>query len=146
MLTFRDTDKEFELQGDLLKMITNKNYEVDFATLSDEKLMYNFAKEMHFDVRGPGNEPTRDRSLIKLLKSPGLIVSASGISNTIFLPSNPDELCDKLKILFQEKQAGNYSDLINEEIVVIVDKLLKYKCISEKQHKQILLKCNLLKK
>ena len=26
MLTFRDTGKEFELKGDLLKMITNKNY------------------------------------------------------------------------------------------------------------------------
>ena len=26
LLTFRDTGKEFELKGDLLKMITNKNY------------------------------------------------------------------------------------------------------------------------
>ena len=26
ILTFRDTGKEFELKGDLLKMITNKNY------------------------------------------------------------------------------------------------------------------------
>ena len=39
IITFRDTGKEFELTGDLLKMITNKNYNVDFASLSDKKLM-----------------------------------------------------------------------------------------------------------
>ena len=51
MLTFRDTGKEFELTGDLLEMITNKNYNVDLASLADKKLMYDFAKEMHFDVK-----------------------------------------------------------------------------------------------
>ena len=51
LLTFRDTGKEFELEGDLLKMITNKNYNVDLASLADKKLMYDFAKEMHFDVK-----------------------------------------------------------------------------------------------
>ena len=33
LLTFRDTNKQFELKGDLLKMITNKNYNVDLASL-----------------------------------------------------------------------------------------------------------------
>ena len=125
-------------------MITNKNYNVDLARLSDKKLMYDFAKEMHFDERRVGNKSTRDRTLIKLLKSPGLMVSASGVSKTIFLSSDPDELCDRLKLLLQEKQAGNNSDIINNEIVAIVDKLLEYKCISKKRHKQILFKCNLL--
>ena len=36
LLTFRDTGKEFALQGDLLKMITNKSYKVDHASLSDK--------------------------------------------------------------------------------------------------------------
>ena len=31
LLTFRDTGKVFELKGDLLEMITNKNYNVDLA-------------------------------------------------------------------------------------------------------------------
>ena len=48
MLTFRDTDKQFELKGDLLKMITNSKYNVNLASLQDKKLMYDFAKEMHF--------------------------------------------------------------------------------------------------
>ena len=146
MLTFRDTNKQFELKGDLLEMITNSKFNVDLARLSDKKLMYGFAKEMHFDLNAPGNKSTRDRKLIKLLNSPGLMVSASGISKTIFLSSDPDELCERLKLLLQEKHAGNNSDIINDEIVAIVDKLLEYKCISKKQHKQILIKCNLINK
>ena len=55
-----------------------------------------------------------------------------------------DELCNRLKLLLQKNYAGNNSDLINQEIVAIVDKLLKYKCISRKQHKQILIKYNLV--
>ena len=146
MLTFRDTNKQFELTGDLLEMITNKDYNVDHASLADKKLLYDFAKEMHFDMKAVGKIPTRDKTLIKLLKSPGLIVSASGVSKTIFLSSDPNELCDRLKLLLQEKHAGNNSDINNDEIVAIVDKLLEYKCISKKQHKQILIKCNLLDK
>ena len=144
MLTFRDTNKQFELKGDLLEMITNGKFNVDLASLSDKKLMYDFAKEMHFDPKASGNKSTRDRKLIKLLNSPGLIVSASGVSKTIFLSSDANELCDRLKLLLQEKHAGNNSDIINEEIVVIIDKLLEYKCITKKQHNQILIKCNLL--
>ena len=143
ILTFRDTGKKFELK-DLLKMITNKNYNVNHASLSDKKLMYEFAKEMYFDERRVGNKSIRDRTLIDLLNSPGLIVSASGLSKTIFLSSDANELCDRLKLLLQEKHAGNNSNIINDEIVVINDKLLEYKCISKKQHKQILIKCKLL--
>ena len=146
MLTFRDTNKQFELKGDLLEMITNSKFNVDLASLSDKKLMYEFAKEMHFDQNAVGNKSIRDRKLIKLLKSPGLMVSGSGISKTIFLSSDADELCERLKLLLQEKHAGNNSDIINDEIVAIVDKLLEYKGISKKQHKQILNKCNLLDK
>ena len=134
ILKFRDTGKEFELKGDLLKMITNKNFNVNHASLSDRKLMYEFAKEMHFDERRVGNKSTRDRTLIELLNSPGLMVSASGISKTIFLSSDPNELCNRLKLLLQEKQAGNNSDILNQEIVAIVDKLLEYKCISKNEN------------
>ena len=144
MLTFHDTNKQFELKGDLLEMITNSKFNVDLASLADKKLMYDFANEMHFDPKASGNKSIRDRKLKKLLNSPGLIVSASGVSKTIFLSSDPYELCDRLKLLLQEKQAGNNSDIIKDEIVVIIDKLLEYKCISKKQHKQILNKCKLL--
>ena len=146
ILTFRDTGKEFESTGDLLEMITNSKFNVDLASLSDKKLMYDFAKEMNIDLKAPGNKSTRDRKPIKLLNSPGLMVSASGISKTIFLSADPNELCDRSKLLLQAKHAGNNSDIINDEIVVIIDKLLEYKCITRKQHTQILIRCNLLNK
>ena len=47
--------KKIELKRDLLKMMTNENYDVDLASLSDKKLMYDFAKETHFDEKAPGN-------------------------------------------------------------------------------------------
>ena len=54
MLTFRDSGNVFELKGDLLEMITNKTYNVDLASLADKKLMYDFAKEMNFDLKAVG--------------------------------------------------------------------------------------------
>ena len=70
----------------------------------------------------------------------------ASVISKIFLPSDPDGLCNRLKLLLQEKHAGKMSDIINDEIVAIVDKLLEYRCISKKQHKQFLIKCNLLQK
>ena len=126
-------------------MITNKNYNVDLACLSDKKSMYNFAKEMNFDVRVVGNRFTRDRTRIKFLRSPGLKLSAPGLSIKIFLPSNFGELCDRIKLILQEKLAANNSDLINREIFAIPNKLLECKCISKKQHIIILINCSLFK-
>ena len=54
ILTFRDTGKEFEVEGDLLKVITNNNYNVDHASLADNKLLYDFATEVHFDSKAVG--------------------------------------------------------------------------------------------
>ena len=95
MLKFRDTGKIFELKGDLLKMITNRNYNVGLASLADKKLLCDFAKEIHSDVGGIGNSSTRHRTLIKKLKSPAII--ASGFSNIIYLSSDSEEFCKKLK-------------------------------------------------
>ena len=132
------------MKGDLLKKLTSKNCDVDLVSLQDKKRMYDSAREMYFDVKTPGNKSTPDRTLINLLKSPAIL--ASGISNTIFLPSDSDQIGYRLKILLQQKQTGNISNIINDERVAIADKLLKYKCISKKQHEQILIKCNILHK
>ena len=144
MITFRDSNKSFRLEGDLLKVITNHKFNVDHSSPQDKKLIYEFAKEMNYDTKSTGRPSTRHTSIIKILESPAIF--ASGISKTIFLSSDPDELCERLKLLLQEKNAGNNSEIINEEIVVIVDKLLEYRCINKKQHKQILIKCNLINK
>ena len=54
LLTLRDTGKEFDLNGDLLKMITNNNYNVDHVSVAEKKLMYDFAKELNFDLKAIG--------------------------------------------------------------------------------------------
>ena len=142
MITFRDSNKSFRLEGDLLKVITNYKFNVDHSNPQDKKLIYQFAKEMKYDTKSTGRPSVRHNSMVKLLDQPAIM--ASGFSKTIILSSDPNELCDRLKLLLQEKHGGNNSDIINDEIVAIVDKLLEYKCISKKQHKQILIKCNLL--
>ena len=55
----------------------------------------------------------------------------------IFLPSDPDELVDQLKLLYFEKVGGNDNPQLNEEIIAIIDKLLEYECISPSQHQNI---------
>ena len=93
---------------------------------------------MDFDEKAPGNKKDRDRTLIRLIKSPAIM--ASGIP-TIFLSEKPNELYDKLNLLLQEKQAGNKSNTIDEEIVATVDRFIDYKSIYTIQHNLLLFKC-----
>ena len=44
-------------------------------------------------------------------------------------------------LLLQKRQAGNTSEIINEENIAIAEKLLENKCVSTKQHQFFLLKC-----
>ena len=120
MLTSTDSNKYNRLDGDLLKTMTNYKFIVTHSNPQDQKLIYEFGKEMIFIIEEVGRKSPKDRSLIKLLKAPA--IRASGVS-TKFLSSNPYELCDRLKLLLQEKQSGNISKIIDEEIVAMVDKL-----------------------
>ena len=96
---------------------------------------------MNFVVKVLGGKSNRYRTLINLLRS--LAIKASGVSNTVFLPSDPDELYDILIRLLQEKHAGDNSIKINGEIFAIVNKLLKQKGLSKKHQKQKLINCKL---
>ena len=91
MVTFRDSNNFFKLDGDLLETITNYDFNVNHANPQNQKLIYEFGKEMKFANKQKGRKSNRDKSIIKVLKSPGTI--ASGIPKTIFLSSDPDELC-----------------------------------------------------
>ena len=142
MITFRDSNKSFKLEGDLLKVVTKYKFNADQSSPQDKKLIYEFATEMNYDTKSTGRPSIRHSSITKILESPAGL--ASGFSKTVILSSDPNELCDRLKLLLQQKYAGNNPDTINNGIVAIVDKLKEYKCISKKQHKQALIKCNLL--
>ena len=101
MLTFRDSNKSFILDGDLLETITSYEFIVSHSNPKDQKLIYEFGKELNFDIRQKGRKSNRNISMIKLLKSPAIM--ASGISKTIFLSSVPDEIFNRLKLLLQKK-------------------------------------------
>ena len=106
LLTFRDRDKKFKLEGNLLKKITTKNYNVFFANLRDMKFLFEFAREMNFDETDLGNKSTRHKSLVTFFQSPNIMASASGVSmSSRFLSSNPIELCDRIKFLLQRRKA-----------------------------------------
>ena len=79
MLTFRDGNKTFKLDGDLLETMTNCDFKVSHSNAKDQKLFFEFGKETKFNIKQKGRKSDSDRSLKKLLKSPAIV--ASGISN-----------------------------------------------------------------
>ena len=91
--------------------------------------------EMLFDIRSRSKR-LRVRDLKKnYFNKRGIF--ASGLQ-TIFLLGNPNELCDKLNLLVLEKRAGNNSNIIKEEFVAKINKLLQYKCFTATQHKKVM--------
>ena len=98
----------------------------------DEKSnRYNFIKNLHNAYQQLGSQSGSQLGS-------GLNGEAVGShANFVFLPSDPDELVDQLKLYF-ENIGGNDSFLLNEQIIAIVDKLLEYECITTNQHQNIL--------
>ena len=111
-------------------MITD--YDFNKTHLADAKQTINFLDEMHSDIHAKGKS-SRDKNLKNYFNKRAIL--ASGLE-TNFLSENPNELCDRLRLLLQEEQAGNISDMINQEMVAIFDKLLEYKFITSTQHKK----------
>ena len=56
-------------------MMTNKNYFVGLAKLSDKRILYDFAEEIYFDEKALGKKCTMNNFLIRLLKSPAILAS-----------------------------------------------------------------------
>ena len=99
MLLFRDSNKSFILDGDLLEAITIYDFNVSHYNPKDQKLIHEFGKEMNFNINQKGRKSPRDKSMIKLLKSPA--ITASRVT-TIFLSENSDELCDRLRLRYKK--------------------------------------------
>ena len=83
MLTFRGSNKYFKLEGDLLETMRNYDLTLSLSIPKDQKLVYEFGKEMNFNIKQKGRKNDRYRSLTKLLKSPAIM--ASGISTIFFV-------------------------------------------------------------
>ena len=59
LLIFRDSNKAFKLDGDPLEAITNYDFNVDHSNQQDRKLIYEFAKEMDFNIKEKGKKRSR---------------------------------------------------------------------------------------
>ena len=54
MITFRDSNKSFKLDGDLLEKITKYDFNVSHCNPKDRKLIYEFGNEMNFNIKQKG--------------------------------------------------------------------------------------------
>ena len=77
MLTFRESNKSFILDGDLLQTMTYYDFNVSDSNPKNQKLIYQFGKEMNFNNKQKGRKSNRDKSKINLPK----ITSYYGFGN-----------------------------------------------------------------
>ena len=81
MLTFRDSNKSFKLDGDVFEKMANYIFNVSHSNPHDQKLIFEFGKEMIFNNKAKGRKNPRDQPLIKLIKSPAIMASGN---STVF--------------------------------------------------------------
>ena len=65
-------------------------------------------------------------------------------SGFFLLPENLNDFCDEIRLIIQNKEGGNDSFKVDEEMLAIIDKLLHYKCNSTTQLKNILISFKLI--
>ena len=61
IITFRDGNKSFKLDGDLLETITICDFNVSQSNPKDQKLIYEFGKEMNFNIKQKGRQVTETK-------------------------------------------------------------------------------------
>ena len=102
-------------------------------------LIYFFSNDMKYDLNY-GDKKSSRYILIKVLFNHYLqqqqSQSGSGL-NYVFLPSDPDDIVDELKLIYFEKVGGNDNPMLNEQILATVDKLLEYERITKNQHQNL---------
>ena len=131
-LLFRDTGVVFTLKGGIFSIILDHDFnETDSP---DSKQIIIFLDEMHFDIHAK-SKSFRDKNLKKNFYNKRVLLG-SDLQKGIFLSVNPDEICNRLRLIIQEKRAGNDANRFDSGVIPIVDKLLDYKCITRTQHKK----------
>ena len=107
-------------------------------------MKYNFLRDMIYDLNYGNKKSNRYNfinSMLQLQIGSGLNFTGQRPANPVvcvFLPSDPDELVDQLKLLYFEKVGGNDNPMLSEQIIAIADKLLQYQCNTTNQHQNIL--------
>ena len=122
---------------DLSYFITNTQLD---KGIQNKNLIYNFLKDMKYDLNYGDKKSKRYYFIKDLINQYTYRDQQSQLGsglNFIFLPSDPDELVDQLKLLYFEKVGGNDNPMLSEQIIAIADKLLQYQCITTKQHQNM---------
>ena len=122
------------------------NTQID-KEIQNVKLIYNFLKDMNYDLND-GDKKSSRYTIIEYLFQPQFGSELDRYSDLhtpsrskspiyLFLPSDPNELVDQLKLIALENVGGNDNPMLSEQIIAIVDKLLEYECITTNQPQKI---------
>ena len=76
MLTLPDSNKSYKLDKAFWKTMTNYDFNVDRSNPWDQKIIFEFAKELNFNIKQKGRKSPRDESVIRLLKSPAIMAGS----------------------------------------------------------------------
>ena len=142
-LTFLSSGNKYNLKDpDLSYLITNAQLDTQPQNVN---LIYSFLNDMKYN-RNYGDKKSKRYYFIKDLINQyiyqhipyQLSQLGSGFNQYVFLPSDPDELVDQLKLLYFEKVGGNDNPMLSEQIIAIADKLLPYPCITTNQHQNLI--------
>ena len=128
-MTFQNGNTYYLNDPDLSNFITNTQHD----KIKNIAVKYNSLRDMNYDLNY-GDKKSNRYNFIKSMLQPQI---GNGL-NFVFLPSDPDELVDQLKLLYFEKVGGNDNPMLIEQIIAIADKLLQYQCITTNQHQNLI--------
>ena len=128
-MTFQNGNTYYLNDPDLSNFITNTQHD----KTENIAVKYNFLRDMNYDLNY-GDKKSNRYNFINSMLQPQI---GCGL-NFVFLPSDPDELVDQLKLLYFEKVGGNDNPMLNEQIIAIADKLLQNQCITTNQHQNLI--------
>ena len=144
-ITNTQFDKPINNWGPIYNFLNDMKYDIIYG--DKKSIRYQFNKELYSRYQLQGFTQGQSQSYTQGFTGSGLngesyretsrSSTRSSTQQYIFLPYDPDELVDQLKLLYFQKVGGNDSFLINEQIIAIIDKLLEYECISPSQHQNI---------
>ena len=127
---------------DLQYFMTNTQIDKE---IHNENLFHSFLNDMKYNLNYGDKKSKRYyfiKDLINQYKYQHIPYQisqlGSGFNQYVFLPSDPDELVDQLKLLYFEKVGGNDNPMLSEQIIAIADKLLQYQCITTNQHQNLI--------
>ena len=129
-MTFQNGNMYYLNDPDLSNFITNTQID---KIRQNTNIIYSFLNDMKYNIYY-GDKKSHRYYFIKAMLQPQI---GSGL-NFIFLPSDPDELVDQLKLLYFEKVGENDNPMLSEQIIAIADKLLQYQCITTNQHQNFI--------